>query len=130
MKVSISSCKALEQDVIDFEKAIGGPKIEYFQSRDYGIGVEWVGIIFETQNPAKTLKHHSRYFPEEHLLYYHIVLADELELPDKRAAFKAMALTIQTVLRKSFKKVKALDFDSGLFEADLMAYIESRIRVS
>jgi len=64
------------------------------------------------------------------MLYYHIVLADELELLDQKAAFKAIALTMQTVLKKSFKKVKGLDFNSGLFEADLMAYIGERIGVS
>jgi hypothetical protein len=126
VNVTVSSCKALEQDVIDFEKAIGGPKIEYFCSRTYGGGVESVWIFFQTQNPAKTIKHYSRYFPEERQLYYHIVLADELELLDQKAAFKAIALTMQAVLKKSFKKVKGQDFNSSLFEADLMAYIGER----
>ncbi len=87
-------------------------------------------IIFQTQNPAKTIKHYSRYFPEEHQLYYHIVLGDELELLDQKAAFKAIALTMQAVLKKSFKKVKGLDFNSGVFETDLMAYIGERIGVT
>jgi hypothetical protein len=128
VNVTISSC--LAQDVIDFQKAIKGPKIEYFGSRTYGGGVESVWIIFELQNPAKTLKHYSRYFPEDRMLYYHIPLGDELELLDQKAAFKAIALTMQAVLKKSFKKVKGLDFDSGVFEADLMAYIGERIGVS
>ena len=89
-----------------------------------------MAIIFELQNPRKTLKHHTRYFPEEQLLYYHIVLADELELPNKADVFKAIAITLQATLRKSFKKVKGQDFDSSLFEADLMAYIGERIGVN
>jgi hypothetical protein len=125
VNVTISSC--LAQDVVDFQKAIEGPHIEYFRSRAYGGGVEAVWIIFELQNPAKTLKHYSRYFPEDRMLYYHIPLADELELLDQKAAFKAIAITLQAVLKKSFKKVKGQDFNSSLFEADLMAYIGERI---
>jgi hypothetical protein len=125
VNVTITSC--LAQDVVDFQKAIKGPHIEYFRTRTYGGGVEAVWIIFELQTPAKTLKHYSRYFPEDRMLYYHIPLADELELLDQKAAFKAIALTMQAVLKKSFKKVKGLDFNSGAFEADFMAYIGERI---
>ena len=37
---------------------------------------------------------------------------------------------MQTVLKKSFKKVKGEDFKGGLFEADLMAYISERIEAA
>ena len=85
MNVIISSCKAFHGCVIEFEKAVLGPKIKYFQSRTYGNSVESLTIIFELQNPKRTLRHHSRYFHEERQLYYHIVLADELELESDRS---------------------------------------------
>jgi len=130
MNVTISSCKAFHGCVIEFEKAILGPKIEYFQSRSYGSSIESLMIVFELQNPKRTLRHHSRFFREERHLYYHIVLADELELESDLLRFRAIAVTMQAVLKKSFKKIKGEDFDSSLFETELMAYLAERIEAA
>jgi len=127
MKLSISSDKAFHDNTIGFVRAIGGPKIEHFLSRSYGGPVDMAAIILEIQNPKRTLRHHTRFFEEQRCLYYHVVLANELELADKRSIFEAIATTIQSVLKKSFRKFKVEGFDCVAFEADLMAYIHENI---
>ena len=37
---------------------------------------------------------------------------------------------MQAVLKKSFKKIKGEDFDSSLFETELMAYLAERIEAA
>jgi hypothetical protein len=120
MNLSISSQKACHWRTSAFEQAIHGPGIDVFRERSYGSAVQMVSFILETQNPQCTLRHHTRYFPDEHLLYHHIVLAEELERDDDKSVFEAIAATIQAVLRKSLRKVKNADFESSRFEADLM----------
>ena len=127
MNLSISSDKAFHDSTIAFVRAIGGPKIEHFLSRSYGSSVDMGAIILEIKNPKRTLRHHARFFEEQRCLYYHVVLADELELADKRRIFEAIATTLQSVLKKSFRKFKVEGFDCIAFEADLMAYIHESI---
>jgi hypothetical protein len=130
MHVSISSDKACHWRTSEFEKVIHGPKIESFRERSYGDALQMVCVILETQNPQRTLRHHTRYFPEQHCLYCHVVLSEELEQEDERSVFEAIASTIQTVLRKLFRKAKGEDFDSSRFEADLMQYLDECIHES
>jgi hypothetical protein len=127
MNLSISSDKAFHDSTIAFVRAIGGPKIEHFLARSYGSPVNMVAITLEIQNPKRTLRHHTRFFEEQRCLYYHVVLADELELGDRRSIFEAIATTMQSVLKKSFRKFKVEGFDCIAFEADLMAYIHESI---
>jgi hypothetical protein len=128
VRVSISSDKAFHARTIAFERAIHGPKIDFFRDRCYGSAVDMVAIILELQTPNGTLNQHSRFFKEQQCLYCHAVVCDELELPDEQATFQAISATLESVLRKSFRKLKGEDFDCSSFERDLMAYLRESIR--
>jgi hypothetical protein len=125
MKASISACKAPHWRVKAFEAAIRGPGLRYFESRSYGKAVGMLSIILETQNPAKTLRHHTRYFPKDRWFYCHFILEDQaVEVDPDAAAFQAMASTIVEALTKSLRKIKKEDFDATSFVLDLAAYFD------
>src|SRR5260370_1399315 len=127
MNLSISGGGACHGSVYAFLQAIRGPKIEHFRSRTYGSSIQMVAFELGLQNPQRTLRHRTRYFKESRCLYYHIVLADELELGDERCVLEAIVATLQKVLRKSFRKIKGEDFDSSRFEAELIEFLRERI---
>jgi hypothetical protein len=128
MNLSVSACKASHCRANEFERAIHGPKLEQFCSRSYGSAVDTLSIILETQSPAKTLKHYTRYHPEERWFYCHFVLEDAaLDAPSKKASFQAMATTIFEALKKSLRKLKKEDFNAALFEAEFSAYLDQCI---
>jgi len=124
MNVSISADKALHDLTLEFVEVISGPKIESFHSRNFGPAISTVSVMLELQNPEATLKHHTRFFPEQHWIYCHAVLDVELDSEQPR---RAIATTIQSVLAKAFRKAKGVDFDSAAFLNELGEYLTTRI---
>jgi hypothetical protein len=128
MNLSISACKAPHWRANAFESAIHGPKLTQFHSRSYGSAVDTFSIILETQTPTKTLRHYTRYHPEDRWFYCHFVLDDDaLEAATDSAAFHAIASTILAALKKSLRKLKNKDFNAELFQSDLSAYFDQII---
>jgi hypothetical protein len=124
MHVSISADKALHDLTLEFVKVIAGPKIESFRMQSFGPAISTVSVILELQNPEATLKHHTRFFPEQQWIYCHAVLDAELDSEQPR---RAIAETVQMVLAKAFRKAKGADFDSSAFLNELDEYLATRI---
>ena len=124
MNVSISADKALHDLTLRFIEVISGPKIESFRTQAFGAAVGTVSVILELQNPEATLKHHTRFFPEQRWIYCHAVLDGEL---DSENPLRAIADTIHAVLTRAFRKAKGADFDSSAFLNTLAAYLETKI---
>jgi hypothetical protein len=124
MKLAING--ALYGSIVDFGKAIEGPKIESFESKYYGSGVELLYIELALQNEKGTNRDFSTYRSEHAWAQFSIVMGSGIDSDEEVAAFRSIASRMYDGLEKGFKRRKIPDFDYVSFLKDLRAYVASK----
>ena len=126
MQLRITGDSNEESGVSEVIYELSGPTRKYFASKDYGVGLQGIGVILMCRDPALNFKRRIRHSKKDSMIYMDIML--DLQVMRKASPEERKC----EVARRLFDEVpevmfryKLPDFNRDAFIADFQEWVES-----
>jgi hypothetical protein len=111
-----------------FEKALGGPKIAFFDEKSYGSGLDLLLIeLFLHENGPKR---DFTVYRDSLVAQFSIAIGPDFIASEEGVAFGAIASRMYDGLQKGFKRKKIPNFDYVAFLNDLKIYVSEKTKTA
>ena len=115
---------------MSFEKILGGPKIRFFESRNYGAGLEHLLVELSLRDESGPKRDFTMFRPDPGRAQFCLIMGPEIKATEEVVAFRAIASQMCAGLEKGFKRKKIPDFDDLTFLADLKMYVAEKTKTA
>ena len=113
-----------------FAKALDGPKISFFEPRNYGAGLDHLLVELSLRDGKGPKRDFTMYRRDPGRAQFCLIMGPEIKAIEEGVAFRAIASQMYAGLEKGFKRKKIPDFDSVTFLADLKMYVAEKTKTS
>jgi hypothetical protein len=116
--------------LVSFEKAIGGPGIKFFESRNYGAGLDHLSVELSLRGETGPKRDFTMYRKDPGRAQFCLFLGPEIKAIEEVDAFRAIASQMYDGLERGFKRKKIPDFDYVAFLSDLKTYVTDKAKIA
>jgi hypothetical protein len=117
--------------LVGFENMLKGPKIAFFDSKNYGTGLESILIELSLNNDMNSIRDFSNYYNDPGRAQFSLVMHTDLKtIIEPMLAFRFIADRMSKGLERGFKRRKIPNFDWNTFVFDLTTYVTEKTKTA
>ena len=116
--------------LVAFEKALDGPEIRFFESINYGTGLEHLLVELSLRDASGPKRDFTLFRTDPGRAQFCLVMGPEIKATEEVMAFRTIASQMCAGLEKGFERKKIPDFDYVTFLTDLRMYVAKKTKTA